>query len=199
MEIVKDYNDVRALHKRIRELENKLLLERETNELLRDLVNRDFLTGAPNRRALEEFVERTGKKGTAILLLDIDNFKHVNDTYGHEVGDEVLKAATQFLRTKIRGRDILSMISRWGGEEFLLALPEATSRQIFNRFYNAKRGEAELSFVYAEGENQLFISFSGGITDLGDDPDTLQAGVARADCALYIAKESGRNRIVLAA
>lgn len=167
-------------------------------ESLRYLSIRDPLTGLYNRRYLEETIEREFSRAernnysVAILMLDIDHFKHFNDTYGHDAGDYVLKNVAQVFQSFTRAGDILC---RFGGEEFLIFL--------FNTDYNAARSYAE-RLRNAVNEMHLFynakslgsISISLGLAvhpDDGRDPHTL---IERADSALYKAKNAGRNRVV---
>ncbi|MGC9525591.1 MAG: diguanylate cyclase domain-containing protein [Limnospira sp.] len=154
----------------------------------------DYLTGIPNRRAstavLHKAIENNTKRGTktTVMLFDIDHFKRVNDTFGHDVGDEVLIAFTTLIKNHIRNDDTLG---RWGGEEFILILPNAGSekgRILSNRLCNVV---AKHSFVTV-GK----VTTSIGIS-ISQPDDTVETLVKRADVALYDAKQSGRNRAVL--
>ncbi len=160
----------------------------------------DALTGAYNRQALDDYLagqsERSEAMGTgfALLLLDLDDFKSVNDTYGHQIGDRALMAFVRKCRSAIRGDDFLA---RYGGEEFAIILPGADLR-------NAHKKASQICDIvaaarYATGEEDaggnLRITVSIGVCAFqkGDTPETL---IARADKALYHAKQSGKNRAV---
>jgi diguanylate cyclase (GGDEF)-like protein len=160
---------------------------------VRALMHRDTLTGLLNRRGFAESVQaprelarRTGSY-TALLLLDIDHFKEVNDTWGHETGDEVLTALSNRLNAGLQEHDRLS---RWGGEELLLCVlfdDPATLQPIGDRL-RRDVDEAPLS------KRGLAITVSGGLTVWQAD-EALEVAVDRADQLLYQAKNAGRNRI----
>jgi diguanylate cyclase (GGDEF)-like protein len=167
------------------------LAERE----LKRLAEEDMLTGIANRRhftvesrrALEQ-ARRHGEE-LSILMFDLDHFKHINDAYGHNVGDEVLREMARRMQDCFRKCDLPG---RWGGEEFIALLPHtsiAAAQQVAERL---RAGLADQPVVTSKGE--LRVSLSGGGTQLLDD-DTLESLVARADNALYRAKHRGRNRI----
>ncbi|MFN3179470.1 MAG: GGDEF domain-containing protein, partial [Thermus sp.] len=144
----------------------------------------DPLTGLPNRRALEMAIEREaarvdrGEKPFSLVLLDLDHFKRVNDTQGHQEGDRLLKEVAQFLIAHVRQGDL---VGRWGGEEFAILLPRAEEGEAMRV---AERLRAELS--------RLGVSGSFGVALYwGDVKEVFQ----RADSALYLAKKRGRNRV----
>ncbi len=124
-------------------------------------------------------------------MMDVDHFKHFNDTYGHEAGDHVLKEFGHLLQNQVRESDIAC---RFGGEEFTLILPEAdcdTASDIGNRIRSAVM---DLQLVV--GRQPLGrVTISGGIAVFPEDGDTIQQLLARSDEALYDAKKNGRNRI----
>jgi diguanylate cyclase len=160
----------------------------------------DPLTGAANRAAFdEELVRRcelaaAGNETFALVLADIDHFKHINDTYGHPVGDRVLTALVEFLRARIRRSDT---IARYGGEEFAVILPGATLRPALRK---ARRLNEELSHCawQVDPTSKLRFTTSMGVASWQDGDDA--AGmIERADRALYRAKHEGRNRVVKAA
>ncbi len=151
----------------------------------------DYLTGAFNRGKFFSLVTELLAKNSAnehcLVILDIDDFKCVNDKFGHDVGDSVLKMFTQTLKTQIRDKDILA---RWGGEEFVLLLTNVSS-------YDAQRRiEAILELLTLNNGSYGPISFSAGITPC-------QRGVPLghlikyADTALYRAKNSGKGRVII--
>lgn len=203
---------------RLRELEAANQKLQETNsalmarvEELEKLAMKDKLTGLLNRRGVEEEAaalfallkrERDPKgtgveekhKPACVLLLDIDNFKTVNDLHGHGIGDQILKTAASVLLESVREGDI---VGRWGGEEFVIVFQNADAQDIINKFHGASgEGRATINFeVHIEGEPPQRISMSGGVTNLLPDEDINHA-VDRADLSLYAAKGEGRNRII---
>jgi two-component system cell cycle response regulator len=155
----------------------------------------DALTGLYNRRHLHEQLRQLGSSslrhghGLAVVMLDIDFFKRVNDSIGHQGGDDVLKEFTRRLLAMKRDEDVAG---RWGGEEFLLVLPQtdtAGAMAVAERIRSAVAAEP-----FDLGDRTLAVTVSGGCaTGTGDSTDGL---VLRADAALYEAKAAGRNRVV---
>jgi two-component system cell cycle response regulator len=176
-----------------REIETK-------NLLLKELALTDSLTGLPNRRAIEEWAARQ-LSGAArygfpfwVAMADLDHFKRVNDSYGHEAGDNVLKAFSEILKRNSRRSDICGRI---GGEEFLLALTHATeanAKTVIDRV----RSELEATKFDFDGID-LYVTASFGVAGfIGTKAPDFSRLVAQADVALYSAKRSGRNRVELA-
>ncbi len=169
--------------------EKNAQLERLNNEL-EQLARHDQLTGLFNRHVMDEEL----KKATAysvryqtsfsLILFDIDFFKNVNDTYGHDVGDLVLKKISQLLTARIRTSDILA---RWGGEEFLLLLPETNIKQA-EEFAESLR--QLIASLVIEKVGNISCSFGVSYVMPSDTPEVV---TKRADKALYRAKEGGRN------
>lgn len=163
-----------------------------------ELAVTDQLTGLHNRRylqnQLDQFVKRANMGGgpVSVLLCDLDRFKRVNDVYGHDVGDEVLKEYSNRLAQNIRPADIAC---RFGGEEFLVIMPD-TPHDMAISIAERIRARIELEpFVVNKGYDSLDVTMSGGVSTTfppDDEPDQL---IKRADEALYRAKDSGRNRI----
>ena len=156
----------------------------------------DPLTGLRNRRGLHAHYERriaTLKiyERASIIMCDIDHFKHVNDTYGHNAGDEVLKYVANLLQNSIRIDD---GAFRWGGEEFILLLPHKSSSEAVI-LAERLRGLIEESVIPFEGTD-IKITMSFGVTEAHRDDD-MDSFVKRADEALYEAKETGRNKVVI--
>ena len=162
---------------------------------LNALAMEDTLTGLYNRRHFQQVAEqdallrrRTGMS-SCLILADIDHFKHINDTHGHDQGDQVLVAFAGVLKTVVRDVDTLA---RWGGEEFILLMPGthlATCAAV------AERLRMRLEEMGMAGSN-IRCTMSFGVAELGpNDPPAL--GIARADQALYRAKGNGRNRVEL--
>ncbi len=162
-------------------------------------ATRDSLTGLYNREYFFEQLEmsinkwKRGKCCFSIGIIDIDLFKNINDTYGHQTGDRVLQKLSSVLLRTLRGSDL---IARYGGEEFIFILSDSgcnESKAVIDRL---RVGLAEADM---DEENHIFITFSCGICDImeiDDTDDPARDLVALADRRLYIAKNSGRNRTV---
>lgn len=159
---------------------------------------RDELTGLYNRRAFfdlgEQLLVRARRQRTplAILMCDLDHFKKINDTYGHEAGDQVLRAIGQLLREKVRDSDIAARI---GGEEFALLLPETSVRDAMNL------GDRLLELLRAlsiEHEQQTIRpTASIGLAMKEPEVQSLEQLLSRADQAMYLSKTAGRDRLSL--
>ncbi len=165
---------------------------RDKTRELEYISTRDSLTNLYNRRHIEEAFETERlralryKHDLALIILDIDYFKAINDTYGHQVGDGVLRTFANRLKTNIRATDILG---RWGGEEFIIVCPEINRHNAVLMARGLCRKIGQTPFDTAGTQTASF-----GVTALktGDD---IQAMVSRADHALYQAKSNGRNRV----
>lgn len=158
----------------------------------------DTLTGVLNRKGLDDAMRReiatTQRKGTplCIALLDVDNFKKINDTHGHDTGDAALVHLTTVTRDCIRPQDTLS---RYGGEEFVILLPDTTLEQGVEAMSRLQRELTKRFFL--KGNEKLLITFSAGVAQLGLEEAGADA-VKRADEAMYLAKRSGKNRVIAA-
>ena len=179
-------------------------LEDETAELKVNLENKnreamyDALTAIPNRlfyeKRVKEDIARWKRFDTplSIAVWDVDKFKSVNDTYGHKAGDKVLKAIAQILNKRIRETDFLA---RYGGEEFVMLLPGTVEEETLRLANELRKAVEECAFHY--NNEAVNITISCGISGFRTG-DTLGVVFERADKALYQAKESGRNRCVVA-
>jgi diguanylate cyclase (GGDEF)-like protein len=169
-------------------------------ETLRYQAIRDPLTGLFNRRYMEETFKReleraTRRKMTAgVIMLDIDNFKLFNDTFGHAAGDAVLIELGALLRMHVRSEDIPC---RYGGEEFLLILPEASLCDTHQRAEQLQNEIQRMSVLY-HVQSLPAITVSIGITNFPEHGGTVESLLAAADSALYRAKNAGRNRLEVA-
>jgi diguanylate cyclase (GGDEF)-like protein len=179
---------------RLAEAQNQL---RIVNRQLETLATIDPLTGVANRRSFMEKLDaeyglRSRYGGHfSLILLDLDHFKKVNDRHGHLVGDLVLKAATQRIRSALRSTDILG---RYGGEEFVALLPQT---RVAEAKIVAERIRAELSdqaVMVPEGE--IIVTASLGVAEWRGPSEDAGAVLGRADRMLYVAKGGGRDRVV---
>ena len=162
---------------------------------LADRALTDPLTALPNRRGLERELSRGAYRGMwGLLMCDIDHFKSVNDTHGHDAGDAVLVAFARCLRANVRQCD---MVARWGGEEFVVLLPGMGRQELGEAGERLRQAvEALRGPAWPEGL-RITASFGGAVYPL-DGTDTPRV-IAAADAALYRAKEGGRNRCVVSA
>jgi diguanylate cyclase (GGDEF)-like protein len=179
---------------RIMELQREIEVK---NAMLQELALTDPLTSLPNRRAIEDWAMRqlsgAARYGFSfwVALADLDHFKTVNDTHGHDAGDTVLKAFSQILKTKSRRSDICGRI---GGEEFLFVLTHATMEDA-KRVIECVRAELEATEFNFNG-NSLTVTASFGLAGFtGTKAPDFNRLVAQADLALYSAKRLGRNRV----
>lgn len=175
-----------------------LRLQRELDETS-ELVRHDPLTGALNRKGLDEALAREIARarrhgsGLCLALLDVDNFKQLNDTYGHRAGDDALRHLAVVIREAVRPQDV---VGRYGGEEFLILLPDTQPDDASAVIVRLQR-ELTRRFFLADSQ-KLLITFSAGISRLQADEEP-QAAIDRADKAMYAAKRAGKNRVLTAA
>jgi diguanylate cyclase (GGDEF)-like protein len=192
----------KAQIERIRQLEGQCATLQEWGRAAQELAVHDELTGLYNRRhfvqAADAELERTKRAGSvfAIAMVDIDHFKHYNDTYGHPTGDLILR---HFARVLMRSLRKMDTVARYGGEEFILLLPEAVgAKDGFNpeRLIERLR-EAIEKDGYLNGPNRFEapITISAGVVRYPKDGESVAALVREADARLLRAKSSGRNRV----
>jgi diguanylate cyclase (GGDEF)-like protein len=172
----------------------RFLQERSERLTLYHLAHTDPLTGLPNRRALypavDELLAATAQETAgSVILLDLDHFKRINDTHGHNVGDDVLMYTAVLLRSALRDGDV---VGRWGGEEFLITLPDTDTEGATKV---AERLRRLLQNTPQPPAGQVTASLGVATCEPGDD---LRVLTARADAAMYEAKQQGRNRVVVA-
>lgn len=160
---------------------------------------RDPLTGLYNRRYLEEHLDRliresqNSERGLSIIMADIDYFKSVNDNYGHDNGDQVIRQFGARLLQNIRRLDLAFRI---GGEEFVVVLPKTTQLRAQLVGERLRAVIEDTPFKISDGGENIVVTTSIGITSVGSPDETTESLLKRADEALYEAKKSGRNRIV---
>jgi two-component system cell cycle response regulator len=158
----------------------------------------DTLTGLYNRRYASSHMARVleqmqaAGKPLGLLLIDIDHFKSVNDTYGHAVGDEVLRAVANRLSRHLRGFDT---VARWGGEEFVVIMPEANLQVASGVAERLRRKVASGPVTVSGPTSELTVTVSIGVAVTGQEISTLDDLMRAADAAMYVAKRGGRNRV----
>lgn len=163
---------------------------------LREQAIHDPLTGLLNRRALEESLSREliralrRSEPLSVIICDLDHFKTINDTYGHLIGDEVLKGFGALLKKQTRGSDICC---RYGGEEFVLVCPHMTDAKALERAEQLRRDCASMAFGF--GATPLRVTASFGVATFPQHGRTGEALLNAADHALYAAKDAGRNQV----
>ena len=197
---IMDLTEIQNAQSRLRsanaELERRVVEIHSLQTLLQEQAIRDPLSGLYNRRYLDETLERelarAQREGYAVSIVmgDIDHFKKLNDTYGHQAGDEVIRLAARSLREQARASDI---VCRFGGEEFLLVLPGMTPDDAVERVNAWRQKFSEESFSF--GGFELSATMSFGISSYPLQGETAERLISAADQALYLAKKNGRNRV----
>lgn len=188
------HDERRSKERLVREVMRREALEQQ----LRDLADTDGLTGLSNRRhflgsaAAALAAARTRGTGLSLAMIDVDNFKRINDSYGHGVGDEVLKRVAEAC-VRVFGTAV--PIGRFGGEEFVVALPATCLDAAGVAADRLRREVAELEVE--GGPDALHVTVTIGLAAVRPDEETLSPALARADAALYEGKRRGRNVVVL--
>lgn len=168
----------------------------ENQKKLENLANIDGLTALLNRRKFDDYlrdeISAHQKQSTlALLIIDIDNFKSVNDTYGHQTGDEALQLVSKIIKKHTRQNDITA---RYGGEEIAVILPHTTGQEA-EKLAERIRMAVEKQAILNPSIDLLHLTVSIGVSSFPDDADTDVKLIAAADNAMYLAKQEGRNRI----
>ena len=193
---------IKKLEKAIRISDRYQVMLNETNRALQQASTHDQLTGLPNRRLMADSCsredQRTEREGStySLLAIDVDHFKRINDTYGHDVGDQVLKAMAE---TFLKGLRAYDTCARWGGEEFMALLVNADlsiAERVAQRMLEMVR---RLALRHTNGDADVIIEprISIGVAQHSSG-ESYNDVYRRADVALYRAKEGGRDRCVLA-
>jgi diguanylate cyclase len=191
-------NQMQSAQERVKEAETRVRDLEDQLEQMSDLVREDKLTGSLNRQGLEDAFDREISRSErnhtplCVALLDLDNFKTLNDVHGHLVGDDALIHLVRIVKKTLRPTDV---IARYGGEEFVILFPET---QLDNAVFTMQRLQRELTkHFFMHGSERILITFSAGVAlrKPGEDWDTV---TNRADKAMYDAKKSGKNRVLAA-
>ena len=197
-EALKSRDIIVAAQKEVIEAESKIKDLEKKLAHMSELVREDQLTGSLNRRGMDDIfdreADRSDRRNTPLCLamLDLDNFKKLNDTYGHAAGDEALMHLVRIVKQTLRSID---MIARFGGEEFVIIMPETELEEAAQAMIRVQR---ELTkHFFTSDEKRLFITFSAGVA-LRAPRETQEALIKRADRAMYSAKKAGKNRVVMA-
>ena len=194
----RSHDELRSAQEKVRQAEGRIReLEREL-EATSDLVRHDQLTGVLNRRGLDDMfakeMARTRRHDSSLCvgLLDIDNFKKLNDSLGHTAGDQALIHLATVCRQTLRPQD---SIARYGGEEFIILLPDTNLTEATQALTRLQRELTKRFFLH--DNEKVLITFSAGVTELLAEDDQTSV-VNRADTAMYQAKQSGKNRVISA-
>jgi diguanylate cyclase (GGDEF)-like protein len=185
---------LRQLEKIARISDRYQSMMRELNDALKDASTKDALTGIGNRRLLMERLKTEAARAERVerpltlALLDVDRFKSVNDAHGHEAGDQALVAIAQAIESNVRDYDLCG---RWGGEEFMIIMPEIGAADGAAVVERVRRAIADLNLT--AGDTRLALSASFGIAERHAG-ENISDTIKRADAALFDAKRAGRNR-----
>ncbi len=188
------YNADHSIHHRVA-IFNDISEQKKSEALILQQANFDTLTGLPNRRLfydrLEQEIKRAQRSSTtlALVFIDLDDFKKINDTLGHDVGDVLLKEAALRLEKSVRASDT---VARFGGDEFTILLPDLTHTDRLDRILRTFLDK--LSQPFKLGSEIVYISASMGISFFPDDGTNASVMLRNSDQAMYVAKRSGRNR-----
>ena len=190
-ELVSTRKQAHDAEERVRQLEHEL-------EHVSEMMHEDQLTGALNRRGMDETLEREIKRAdrqkvpVSLALLDIDNFKQLNDTLGHQAGDQALVHLTNVIKEAVRPTDA---VARYGGEEFIIIMPDTGLDEAIATITRLQRELTKKFFLHHN--ERLLITFSAGVALRGEEEDPEEM-IGRADKAMYHAKKTGKNRVVAA-
>ncbi|RUM31580.1 MAG: hypothetical protein DSY32_01015 [Aquifex sp.] len=185
-----------AIIKMIENIEKILIETSKEKTIYERMALTDPLTGLYNRRIFMEMAEKELARAKrygynfSILMIDIDNFKRINDTYGHDVGDYVLKKIAEILRTNVRGADI---VARFGGEEFIVMLSNTNLNNAVKKAEKLRKMIEQTPVELSSGV-KLKVTVSVGVSTYKDQ-DSLEELIKEADVALYEAKKRGKNRV----
>jgi len=189
-------DELRVMREHVSETESEIAKLHKELDRVSTQARHDPLTGALNRKGLEEALEREistvrrKESSLSVALLDIDNFKRLNDTLGHAVGDDALTHLASVARECMRPQDTLA---RFGGEEFVVLLPDTVLEKGIEAMTRLQRELTKRIFM--SGSEKVLITFSAGVAQLANQESGVDA-IKRADKAMYLAKRAGKNRVV---
>ncbi len=189
----------RALEEKAKQTEKKVKEQAKIIDELRAKVRVDGLTGLLNRHALENDLKKELSKvkrynyPLSIIMCDIDHFKQINDTYGHAIGDKVLKSLSMVWQKSVRETD---SVYRYGGEEFMILTPHTPAEDCFKLAERLRKKISTYKFVVEPPDKYITITVSLGVTQARPGEDVYDV-VTRVDKALYMAKKAGRNCSVI--
>jgi diguanylate cyclase len=191
-------DELMEMRARVQEAEEEVARLQDELAQTSEMVRHDALTGALNRKGMDEAVEREVARARrrnvamCVAMLDIDNFKKINDSFGHDVGDQALVHLAQVVRETLRPQDTLA---RYGGEEFVIILADTALDDAVGAMVRVQRELTRKFFMH--NNERLLITFSCGVAELGAEEQP-PAAIKRADQAMYLAKRAGKNRVVAA-
>lgn len=198
LDMIRSHDELESARRQAESAEQRIkYLEAELGQIS-ELVYQDHLTGTLNRRGMEDAFEREFARSErhgiplSIALLDVDHFKRLNDTYGHDTGDQALIHLANVVKEILRPTDT---VARYGGEEFVVILPNTADADAVSIMTRLQRELTKRFFLH--DNERILITFSAGVTQR-EGQETSDAMIARADGALYRAKQTGRNRVLLA-
>ncbi|MGC8493603.1 MAG: diguanylate cyclase [Syntrophobacteraceae bacterium] len=189
---------IQTLHNNLKHMQNKVERSQKQKKLLEHEALQDPLTGIANRRVLERQIRKEIKQFRrehvqfSVIFIDIDDFKTINDTYGHRVGDKCLQSLVGRIKQVLRQKDL---VARYGGDEFVILLTDTgrnTAHMVADKLASAI---SKTCFIYRDTEIQLSVSI--GLTQVEENDYNPDEIIARADSALYEAKHQGRDCIVV--
>jgi diguanylate cyclase len=189
---------LQTLRERVDDANHEISRLQSALEQTSELIRHDALTGVLNRKGLDDAIARESalaqRRGTDLCfaLLDVDNFKLINDAHGHQTGDEALQHLTEVIRENVRPQD---SVARYGGEEFVILLPDTSLEESVATLVRLQRALTKRFFLARE--QHLLITFSAGVAHLAEG-ETPTCALGRADKAMYLAKRRGKNRVVAA-
>jgi diguanylate cyclase len=192
----KSHNAFHVTQKKVEEAEKQIIELTIKLDYISEVAHQDFLTGALNRRGMDEAIEREFNRADrhntpiSLAMLDIDYFKKINDTLGHSTGDIALAHLAKVVKSVLRSTDVLA---RYGGEEFVILLPGSEQDDAVTVVTGIQRDLTENFFLH--NNDRVLITFSAGVAERmkGEHVDEV---LPRADAALYVAKQTGRNRVI---
>lgn len=195
---LRSHEELIETRKRVQESEAKIKELEQELEQISEKVREDQLTGALNRRGLDEAYARESTRAQrnnapiCVALLDIDNFKRLNDTMGHQAGDQALVHLTAVIKDSLRPSDV---VARYGGEEFVIVLPDTAIEEAEQTIVRLQRELTKKFFLH--GNERILVTFSAGVAQRGE-AESQDDLIGRADMAMYKAKQSGKNQVKVA-